>query len=96
VLDPARPLAEYGMDSILAVELRNTLMHSLRADVPATLLFDYPTIGSIAAYSVAVLAPASLTAAPAMEDNGDLLDLIERLSDAEVDQRLSGRGVDVA
>jgi acyl transferase domain-containing protein/NADPH:quinone reductase-like Zn-dependent oxidoreductase/acyl carrier protein len=96
VLDPARPLAEYGLDSILAVELRNTLMHSLRADVPTTLLFDYPTIGGIAAYSIASLAPTTSTPVPATEDNGDLLDLIERLSDDEVDRRLSGRGVDVA
>jgi acyl transferase domain-containing protein len=96
LLDPARPLAEYGMDSILAVELRNTLMHSLRGDVPATLLFDYPTVGSIAAYSIAFLAPSAPAAAPLLEDNGDLLDLIEQLSDDEVDRRLSGRGVDVA
>jgi hypothetical protein len=72
------------------------LMHSLRADVPTTLLFDYPTIGGIAAYSIASLAPTTSTPVPATEDNGDLLDLIERLSDDEVDRRLSGRGVDVA
>jgi acyl transferase domain-containing protein/acyl carrier protein len=96
LLDPARPLAEYGMDSILAVELRNTLMKSLRAPLPATLLFDYPTVGGLAEYSLAVLAPAIPAPATVIENNGDLLDFIEQLSDDDVDRRLSGRGVDVA
>jgi len=56
-LDPARPiderqpLNELGMDSLMAVELRN-LLGSLEPGrpLPATLLFDYPSVGAVADY----------------------------------------------
>jgi len=96
-IDPEQPLADLGMDSILAVELRNTVARSLRADVATTLLFDYPTIAALAGFAVALIAPAATGAGAVVSvEDAELLDFIERLSDEEVDRRLAQRGADVA
>jgi myxalamid-type polyketide synthase MxaB len=42
-LDPGQPLNSYGLDSLMAVEMRNSLSTSLGKSLPASLLFDYPT-----------------------------------------------------
>lgn len=49
-LPPRRPLHEMGMDSLMSVELRNALAASIGRALPATTLFDYPTIESLALY----------------------------------------------
>ncbi len=51
-IDPARPLSELGVDSLIAVELRNSLSAALELDrvLPATLLFDYPSVGELTGY----------------------------------------------
>jgi acyl transferase domain-containing protein/acyl carrier protein len=96
-IDPQRPLAELGMDSILAVELRNMVGSSLGASVAATLLFDYPTVGSLADYALSILDPRAPQIEEDVPDGAEsLLQAIEDLSDAEVDVRLARRGDDVA
>jgi acyl carrier protein len=47
-VDPDRPLREIGLDSLMAVELRNALAAGLGRSLPATLLFDHPSINAIA------------------------------------------------
>ncbi|MET8778478.1 SDR family NAD(P)-dependent oxidoreductase [Nocardia sp. NPDC004654] len=42
------PLREFGLDSMMAVELRNTLSSELEVRLPATLLFDHPTVAAVA------------------------------------------------
>jgi acyl carrier protein len=50
VIDGRQPLNELGLDSLMAVELRNALGRSVGATLPATLLFDYPVVDALADY----------------------------------------------
>jgi len=49
-IDGRQPLNELGLDSLMAVELRNALGRSVGATLPATLLFDYPVVDALADY----------------------------------------------
>jgi acyl carrier protein len=50
------PLQELGLDSLMALELRNMLAQSFERPLSATLLFDYPTIRGLAAYLLSMVA----------------------------------------
>ncbi len=52
-IDPAVPLQEYGLDSLMAVELRNLLGAACGMTLPATLLFDHPSANAVVDYLVA-------------------------------------------
>jgi acyl transferase domain-containing protein/NADPH-dependent curcumin reductase CurA len=45
--DPRQPLNSMGLDSLMAVELRNALGRSTNETLPATLIFDYPTLDAL-------------------------------------------------
>jgi NADP-dependent 3-hydroxy acid dehydrogenase YdfG/acyl carrier protein len=48
VVELDRPLQELGLDSIMAVEIRNRLTMATGLRLPATLLFNYPTASALA------------------------------------------------
>jgi acyl transferase domain-containing protein len=50
VLDEREPLKDAGLDSLMAVELRNVLTRSIEFALPATLLFDHPSLDALATY----------------------------------------------
>lgn len=47
-LAPDVPLRDVGLDSLMAVELRNAIGTAVGRSLPATLLFDYPSIAALA------------------------------------------------
>lgn len=51
------PLMEAGLDSIGAVELRNSVATKYGIDLPATITFDQPTVRALGDYLAAMLAP---------------------------------------
>jgi len=85
------PLSDLGVDSLMAVELRNRLATTLDLDrpLPATLVFDHPTIDAITAFLEATVLAAP-EAEDGAEDRTDLLDRIEGLSDDEIQRLFAG------
>jgi acyl carrier protein len=94
-VDRRLPLSEMGLDSLMAVELRNALGTSLGLALPATLLFDYPSIDGLGDYLFGALGlDGAETRASADEPPSlDVLDLVESLSDEDVERLFSQRGV---
>jgi epothilone polyketide synthase D len=54
-IQPRQALFDLGLDSLLAVELRNRLQKSLGQTLRSTLLFDYPTVEALTRYLVQVV-----------------------------------------
>ena len=66
---PDRALFEVGMDSLMALELRNRLQAQLgeRVKLPSTLVFEFPTLGALIAHLAGELGLSPAKAAPAPE-----------------------------
>ncbi|HEY3059183.1 MAG TPA: SDR family NAD(P)-dependent oxidoreductase [Chloroflexota bacterium] len=94
-LDPRQGLWELGMDSLLALELRNRLQASLGLELPATVVFEHPTVADLADHLEHRLRAPEVEAEAALESDSDdpelaaLVDEIEQLSDAELDLELA-------
>ena len=91
-LDPLQPLNELGLDSLMAVELRNALAKEVGQSLPATLLFNYPAVEDITMYLGKLLLGVTVGAEPGEASAGarrNALDDIEDLSDEEVDRMLA-------
>jgi SAM-dependent methyltransferase len=96
-LDRRHRLMDLGLDSLMAVQLRNLLESGLGIGhmLPATLIFDYPTIGEIATFLLQSIIHEDLAAphtAVAEERNEDFATTrvreVEALSDEEAEARL--------
>ena len=102
-IDDDAPLHSLGLDSLMAVELRNLLGSelALARRLPATIAFDYPSVAAITGYLATELdfepaaSASEQTAAPGQVGTGDnsalstMLDSLEDLSDDEVERLLA-------
>jgi acyl carrier protein len=91
---PDQPLDALGLDSLIAVELRNALGEAVGATLPATLLFDYPTIEALTGHladEVLGLEAPEQGAATDRPDEGAPEDLseLDELSDDEAQELLA-------
>jgi acyl carrier protein len=60
-IDPRQRLFDLGLDSILAIEVKDRLERALGRRLSATLLFVHPTLESLATYILAEIVGASET-----------------------------------
>jgi acyl transferase domain-containing protein/SAM-dependent methyltransferase/acyl carrier protein len=65
-LDATQSLRDLGLDSLMAIELRNALSAMTGAALPATLLFEHPTCEALAEFLIAEVFPALFPAPPAV------------------------------
>jgi acyl carrier protein len=96
-LDPQRPLQELGLDSLMSIELRNSLGAALGMSLPATLLFDYPTTEALCVFLEGLLAipengkhGQTGVSSPAAEP-GPANDRLAQLSQSELEALLDER-----
>jgi acyl carrier protein len=66
------PLRDLGMDSLMAVELRNELVAATGKRLSMTLAFDYPDVESLIRYLTEQEAPRAAPAVPSKSDIHDL------------------------
>lgn len=64
MVDVRQPLHELGLDSLMAVELRNGISAALDRTLPATLLFKHPTLEALGDFVMSIVGGAP---APALE-----------------------------
>jgi acyl carrier protein len=57
-IDPSKPFADFGIDSVTAVELNAALAEWLQTPLPATVCWDFPNIRALAGSIVPSLSAA--------------------------------------
>jgi acyl transferase domain-containing protein len=96
-LDPQQGLRDLGLDSLMAVELRNRLQRAVGRPLRSTLAFDCPTIEAVGRHLMddvlALTAPSGARADEETEDGDDLLAAIERLSDDQAEKLLARKAI---
>ena len=79
-LDTGQGLLEMGMDSLMAVDLRNRLFAAIGQSLSPTVVFDYPTIDALTGYLAReVLHLEDPARAASSGDEGELAAVLERL-----------------
>jgi phthiocerol/phenolphthiocerol synthesis type-I polyketide synthase B len=85
LLDPTAGFFQMGMDSLMSVTLQRALSETLGEELPASVVFDYPTVDALVEYLATVL-PELIEVAE--QENADEYD---DLSEAELLDQLSQR-----
>ncbi|MGQ9408436.1 SDR family NAD(P)-dependent oxidoreductase [Mycolicibacterium gilvum] len=92
-LDPGVGFFQFGMDSLMSVTLQRSLSESLGETLPASVVFDYPTVEALTDYLASVLPEIIETAGT---EGGDVIsdeadDTYDDLAEDELLARLSER-----
>ncbi|VEG55486.1 beta-ketoacyl synthase [Mycolicibacterium aurum] len=93
-LDPSVGFFQFGMDSLMSVTLQRSLSESLGETLPASVVFDYPTVEALTDYLATVLPEIIETAGTGNEVDDDLTsteDAYDDLAEDELLARLSER-----
>ena len=67
-LDPRRPLREYGLDSLMALDLSAALSRLIGRKLSTTLVYEQPTAQAIASYLARELGIESAEPSPQASD----------------------------
>ena len=70
-LDPTVGFFQFGMDSLMSVTLQRSLSESLGEALPASVVFDYPTVEALTDYLASILPEIIDTAGSDDEVAGD-------------------------
>jgi myxalamid-type polyketide synthase MxaB len=73
-IEARQRLFDIGIDSLMAVELRNSLHGGLAISLPSTLVFDYPTVEALVDFLAAGLQVNGTPAMPAATDRATAKD----------------------
>jgi len=104
-LDPTVGFFQFGMDSLMSVTLQRSLSESLGEVLPASVVFDYPTLEALTDYLASILPeiieiagnengvgePDSPDGADGVGRSGDTEDAYDDLAEDELLARLSER-----
>ncbi|WBB80641.1 type I polyketide synthase [Micromonospora sp. WMMD882] len=93
-VNPHQPLRELGLDSLMAVELRNALSVLAGRGLPSTLAFDHPTVAKLSDHLLRELFPEPEQPAPPQQPPAAPDDLVARvaaLDDADVEALLAAK-----
>jgi phthiocerol/phenolphthiocerol synthesis type-I polyketide synthase C len=96
-IDPQKPLGSLGFDSLMTLELRNRLEASLGLKLPATVVWNHPTIAALSQHLLRrvepVDAPASASAleetAPRAAPAGSTFTAVEALTEDQASAALA-------
>jgi acyl carrier protein len=94
-LDARKALGTMGLNSLMAMEMRNRLESELGRSLSATLAWNYPTIDALVAHLSGTAPPppdsrSAPAAQPAVSALQDRIDEVAKLSDADAARELRG------
>jgi microcystin synthetase protein McyG len=100
-LPPDRGLFELGLDSLMAVELRDRLGKALLLSLPATLIYERPTVNELSMYLSGLVfgegrRSLPVVSSPLPSHSEEILNRIQSLSDVEVDRLYAERFAQMA
>ncbi len=91
-IDPRMVFKDLGFDSLGAVEMRNRLSAATGMNLPATLVFDYPTTVAVTEYLLSEVSNDSVSRAPVDRDLERLERSLPSITDDEAERgRIAAR-----